>query len=299
MRVVVALGGNALLPPGAADASDDAQAARVRAAVDGLVDVASEHDVVVTHGNGPQVGALASQLGVGPSPLPGALDVLGAETEGMLGYLLQLALTNRLPDRDVVTLLTLVEVASPGDARVPTKPIGVVQPGSARADAEARGWRLAPVGDGWRRVVPSPPPLRLIAPDPLRALVDDGAVVVCGGGGGIPVTRTRHGLAGVEAVVDKDLTSALVAEAVGADLLVIATDVDAVYDGWGSDAPVALVQETPSSLRRRQFAEGSMAPKVAAAANFVTRSGGRAAIGALGAIPDLVRGTAGTQVTRG
>jgi carbamate kinase len=215
----------------------------------------------------------------------------------MLGYLLQLALTNRLPQRDVITLLTLVEVAAPDGAPVPKKPIGVVLPSSSRTEAEARGWQLVAVGDGWRRVVPSPPPLRLVAPDPLRTLVDGGAVVVCGGGGGIPVARTPQGLAGVEAVVDKDLTSALVAEAVDADVLVIATDVDAVYDGWGTDTPVALEHETPASLQRRTYAEGSMAPKVMAASAFVTRTGGRAAIGALRAIPDLARGAAGTQVT--
>jgi carbamate kinase len=171
-----------------------------------------------------------------------------------------------------------------------------VLPADAREHAEARGWELVPSGEGWRRVVPSPSPLRLVAPSPICALVDSGALVICGGGGGIPVARSDDGLVGVEAVVDKDLTSALVAEALGADLLVLATGVDAVYDGWGTDTPVALRRESPVSLASRQFAEGSMAPKVAAACGFVSRTGRRAVIGALDAIPDLVRGTAGTRV---
>jgi carbamate kinase len=295
MRVVVALGGNALQSPrDCADQTDE----HVRAAVRGIAEVALEHDVVVTHGNGPQVGVLASQETTVGSPLPQGLDALGAETEGMLGYLLQLELLNHVASRPVATLLTLVEVdAADAAFATPSKPIGMVLDDAARANALERCWDLVPTSGGWRRVVPSPAPVRLLSPEPLLTLVDAGAIVVCGGGGGIPVARSRQGLVGVEAVVDKDATSALVAEEVHADLLVFATDTDAVYDGWRTPQEVPLRFESPASLRSRSFASGSMQPKVDAACRFVTRTGRRSVIGALTAIPELVIGSAGTIVT--
>jgi carbamate kinase len=294
VRVVVAVGGNALM---SATGSDDDPNAHLRDAVRGVVEVAARHDVVVTHGNGPQVGVLAAEH-PGGAALPHGLDVLGAETEGLLGYLLALELVNRLPHRDVATLLTLVEVDPDDDAfGAPSKPIGVVLPSDARAEAEARGWRVVPVGNGWRRVVASPRPLRIVSSAPLLTLVEAGTIVICGGGGGIPLVHTRDGLVGVEAIVDKDATSALVAEAIGADVLVIATAADAVYDGWGTPGATALRHESPGSLARRTFAPGSMQPKVDAACAFVSRTGGRAVIGSLTEIPQLLAGSVGTVVT--
>jgi carbamate kinase len=293
MRIVVALGGNALTSP---QRGPDDTREHVRDAVRGIAEVAAEHDVVVTHGNGPQVGVLSSESST--TSLPHGLDVLGAETEGLLGYLLQLELMNQLRDRDIATLLTLVEVDPADHAFIsPSKPIGMVLGDDARADAAARGWRFVAATGGWRRVVPSPAPTRLVAPEPLQTLVGSGTVVICGGGGGIPVVHTPRGLVGVEAVIDKDATSALVAEAIGADVLVLATGTDAVYEGWGTDHAAALHHESPTSLARRSFAAGSMQPKVAAACAFVARTSGRAVIGALDAIPDLVAGTAGTVIT--
>lgn len=293
MRVVVALGGNALMPP----QRDGDPHEHLREATHGIAEVARDHEVVVTHGNGPQVGVLASQDDV-DAALPHGLDVLGAETEGWLGYQLQVELMSRLPARDVATLLTLVEV-DPGDAsfRAPSKPIGMVLDDEARHRAASRGWHVTATDVGWRRVVASPAPTRLVAPAPLLTLVDAGSLVICGGGGGIPVVRTPDGFVGVEAVVDKDATSALVAEAIGADVLVIATGADAVYDAWGSARARALPHETVASLAGRSFAAGSMQPKVDAACAFVEHTGGRATIGALAAIPELVTGTAGTNVT--
>jgi carbamate kinase len=294
VRIVVALGGNALMSP---HHDEDDTHEHVRSAVRGIVRVAGEHDVVVTHGNGPQVGVLAAHVTTSAA-LPHSLDVLGAETEGLLGYLLQLELLEQLPDRDVATLLTLVEVDPDDEAfATPSKPIGMVLDDDGRSLAASRGWRVVAIDDGWRRVVASPRPTRLVTPAPLRTLVDAGVVVICGGGGGIPVARAPDGLTGVDAVVDKDATSALVAEAIGADLLVIATDVDAVYEGWGTNHAVALRHEHPSSVHRRAFAAGSMQPKVDAACTFAEHTGGRAVIGALTAIPERVAGTDGTVIS--
>jgi carbamate kinase len=295
MRVVVALGGNALLSSRAGTGTT--QQARITRAVDGLVAVAHSHELVVTHGNGPQIGVLALQSATVPALLPAELDVLGAESEGLLGYLLQLELTNRLPDRDVATLLTLVEVDPDDEAFAhPTKPVGMVLDSHDRSMARRRGWAVARSGSEYRRVVASPSPLRLVAPGPLRQLVDAGTVVICGGGGGIPVADRGHGLAGIDAVVDKDATSALVARAVDADVLVLATDVDAVYRDWPTDDAVALRHLTPELAATEAFAAGSMGPKVDAATAFAVATGRRAVIGALDAIPELVRGLTGTIV---
>jgi carbamate kinase len=298
VRVVVALGGNALLP--ARRGASTVQHDRIRVAVDGLVEVAQAHELVVTHGNGPQIGVLSMQSTNTPGLLPGALDVLGAESEGLLGYLLELELVNRLPERDVATLLTLVEVDPSHRAfSQPSKPIGMALDAEEREAAGARGWTVVDTDGQWRRVVPSPPPAQLGAPAPIRQLVDAGTVVICGGGGGIPVANRDGELVGVEAVVDKALTSALVADAVDADLLVLATDVDAVYDGWGTDHPVAVPRLAPSTRAAQRYAAGSMGPKVEAACAFASTRSRRAIIGSLPAIPQLVQGCAGTIIETG
>jgi carbamate kinase len=298
MRVVIALGGNALLRRGErADA--DAQRENVARAVAPIAAIAREHEVVVTHGNGPQVGLLALQsesyAGVDPYPL----DVLGAESEGMIGYVLEQELMNVLPGRRVATLLTQIEV-DPGDPAfaTPTKPIGPVYKAStAQRLAEERGWSVAPDGDGWRRVVASPAPQRILELGTIRRLVDDGTVVVCAGGGGIPVFTVPSGLVvGTEAVIDKDLAAALLAECLGADALLLLTDVTEVVAGWGGPDATPLHDATPAELRRLAFAPGSMGPKVEAACRFVEATGGFAAIGALDDAADMLTGGAGTRV---
>ena len=297
MRVVAALGGNALLRRGE-PLSDEAQRANVRRAVAALAPVAQEHGLVVTHGNGPQVGLLALQAAaIGGAPTP--LDVLGAESEGMIGYVLEQELRNALPGRDVATLLTQV-VVDPADTAFarPTKPIGPVyaEP-DARRLAHERGWVVAPDGPGWRRVVPSPEPRTIVELETIRRLAREGTVVVCAGGGGIPVALGAGGaLHGVEAVIDKDLAAALLAEELAADVLVLLTDVPAVALGHGTPPARPLGRVTPAELRRHDFAPGSMGPKVEAACRFAERTGRRAAIGALDDAAALVDGDAGTQV---
>jgi carbamate kinase len=253
---------------------------------------------VVTHGNGPQVGLLALEADAykGVSPYP--LDVLGAESQGMIGYLLVQALQNTLPSRKVAALLTQVVVDSADPAfSHPTKPIGpVYSEREARELAREHNWTIARDGTYFRRVVPSPKPEAIVELEAIELLVDSGAVVVCSGGGGVPVVRERGGLRGVEAVIDKDLTAALLAQALGAERLVLATDVSFVETGWGTTQASPIVSATPSDLRGLQFAAGSMAPKVEAACRFVERTGCSAAIGSLAELEAVIRGTAGTQI---
>jgi carbamate kinase len=295
VRIVAALGGNALLRRGE-PLDPAAQERNVEVAADALAGLANEHELVVTHGNGPQVGLLALQQG---NHYPFPLDVLGAETEGMIGYLIEQALGNRLPDRWVTALLTRTEV-DPADPAFlnPSKPIGpLYHRDKALEMAERRGWVIAPDGDRWRRVVPSPRPRRIVEIDAIELLVQAGAVVVCAGGGGIPVVRSAGGeLHGVEAVVDKDLAAAHLAIGLRADALLMLTDVDGLYDGW-PDPSASLVREaTPDELSQLALAPGSMGPKVEAAATFVSATGGIAAIGALGDAGSLLAGDAGTLV---
>ncbi len=301
MRVVAALGGNALLRRG--EPLDPAlQRQNVRRAVVALAPVADRCELVVTHGNGPQVGLLALQS----AALPGAptpLDVLGAESEGMIGYVLEQELRNALPGRDVATLLTqiVVEADDPAFGH-PTKPIGpVYTQDEARTLAERRGWTVAPDGAGWRRVVASPEPRLVVELGTIALLVDAGVLVVCGGGGGIPVVAGADGaLHGVEAVIDKDLAAERLAEGLAADVLVLLTDVPAVERAHGTADATPLGATTPAVLRAERFAPGSMAPKVEAACRFVERGEGRrAAIGALEDAVALVAGETGTQVTAG
>ena len=298
--IVAALGGNALLRRG--EAIDPVtQLHNVSAAAEQLAVLAQEAPLVVTHGNGPQVGLLASQADSrsGSSPFP--LDVLGAETEGMIGYLIEQELGNRLPHRRIATLVTRVEVDAddPAFAR-PSKPIGAVyDEATAARFTTDRGWTIAADGPGFRRVVPSPAPRRVLELDTIQLLLDSGCIIVCAGGGGIPVCRTAAGFVGVEAVIDKDATAALIAELLRADLLLLLTDVDAVYTGFGTPDQAPLGRVTPPSLRRETFAAGSMGPKVEAACRFVERTGGRAAIGRLEDAVDLAdaAGTRGTRIS--
>jgi carbamate kinase len=297
LTAVVGLGGNALLPRGEAPES----ALQLRAARDAAVHLASAaagHRLVVTHGNGPQVGLLAlmSDAYEGVDAYP--LDVLDAETEGQIGYLIEMAIDNATDGRDTVALITRVVVDRDDPAfDRPTKFIGpVYDERTARQMAGDNRWTVAPDGDRWRRVVASPEPRRIVQLPAIRELVDAGFLVVCAGGGGIPVVEDGNGHRGVEAVIDKDLCSARLAADLGADVLVLATDVDAVYLDWGRDGRRALGRTTPEGLRSHRFPDGSMGPKVEAACRMVEQTGGRAAIGALEDLEGLLDGTAGTQV---
>jgi carbamate kinase len=301
MLVVAALGGNALLRRGQpADAGT--QRANIAGAVRALADLARQHDVVVAHGNGPQVGLLALQGEAYHGVTPYPLDVIGAESEGMIGYLLDQELVNALPGREVATLLTqvIVDAEDPAFAR-PEKFIGPVY---ERTDAERlaaeRGWTVAPDGRFWRRVVPSPEPRSIVDLQTIRLLVRAGVMVVCVGGGGIPVIVDRDGrLRGVEAVIDKDRAAALLAEGLGADALLMLTDVPAVEVGYGTAGARALHDVCAADLRGLSFAAGSMGPKVDAACRFAERTGGLAGIGALADASAILRGERGTRVRAG
>lgn len=309
MKLVVALGGNALLRRGQALTSGN-QLGNIRSAAAQLARVAGSHEMVLTHGNGPQVGLLALQAAACASSSGAVetfpLDVLGAQTDGMIGYLLEQELANLLPaSRTVATLLTRVEV-DPRDPAFehPTKPIGPVytQAESQRIGA-ASHWAMAPDGTGFRRVVASPQPLRVLGLAAIRWLLERGALVIAAGGGGIPVARGRDGhgheesaLHGIEAVIDKDLCSGLLARELQADCLVIATDVKAVCIDWGLPGERAVGKVTPQALARHSFPAGTMGPKVEAACRFVLATGNRAVIGSLDQIEAMISGAAGTQV---
>jgi carbamate kinase len=301
MRVVVALGGNALLKRGE-PMTAEAQRGNVRTAAPALASVAGKHQLVLSHGNGPQVGLLALQAAAYTEVEAYPLDVLGAQTEGMIGYVLEQELGNLLPvEVPFATILTMVEV-DPADPafKDPTKFVGPVYD-KAQADqfAADKGWVFKPDGDRWRRVVPSPEPRRIFEIRPIRWLLDKDVVVICAGGGGVPTMFLPDGdrtLTGVEAVIDKDLATELLAREVGADLFVMATDVDGVYTGWGTPEQRKLERVTPSELRELPFAAGSMGPKVEAAVRFVEATGNRAVIGGLNEIEAIVDGDAGTQV---
>ena len=296
-RVVVALGGNALLRRGE-PAEAEIQRRNVLVAASALAELADEHELVVTHGNGPQVGLLALEADAYKAVSPYPLDVLGAESQGMIGYLLVQALRNALAGRSVVGVVTqvVVDPRDPAFAR-PTKPIGpVYREEEALELARANGWAVAPDGDRHRRVVASPEPQEIVEADAIERLVEAGAVVVCAGGGGIPVVRSHGKLRGIEAVIDKDLTAALLAERLGASRLVLATDVEHVERGFGTVGAEPILAASPGELRGLAFAEGSMAPKVRAACRFVERTGGTAAVGALTDLRGVVRGRAGTQI---
>ena len=301
MRIVIALGGNALLRR-SDPMTTGVQRKNVRIAAQAIAPLAAQHSIVVVHGNGPQVGLLALQADSYPGAEPYPLDVLDAGTQGMIGYLIQEELRNVLPqETQVATLLTMITVDpdDPAFAR-PTKFVGpVYQQDAADTLAAKKGWAFRPDGSGWRRVVPSPEPKQILEIKPIGWLLEHGAVVICAGGGGIPTVHATSDpatLTGVEAVIDKDLAGELLAEDVGADLFLMATDVDGVYLDWGTLEQRRLDRVTPGELASHQFAAGSMGPKVEAAARFAAKTGQRAAIGSLADIPGIVAGTAGTNV---
>jgi carbamate kinase len=302
MRVLVALGGNALLKRGE-PMTATAQRANVREAAAALAPVAAEHQLVLSHGNGPQVGLLALQAAAYPDVDAYPLDVLGAETEGMIGYLIEQELGNLMPPEvPFATVLTMIEV-DPDDPAFddPTKFVGPVyeDADAARLQAE-RGWTFKRDGDRMRRVVASPAPKRIFEIRPIKWLLEHGTIVICAGGGGIPTAWApgpERSLTGVEAVIDKDFASELLAREVEADMFIMATDVDAVYEAWGTPDQHRIESLTPEDVRSRWFAAGSMGPKVEAAARFVEATGGIAAIGALADIEEIVAGRAGTRVS--
>ena len=298
MRVVAALGGNALLRRGE-PAEAELQRRRVAEAARSLAELAREHELVITHGNGPQVGLLALQSAAYGEVAPYPFDVLGAESEGMVGYLLEQALWNELPDRQAAALLTQVLV-DPRDTAFeePSKPIGpLYDEATARRLAAERGWTVRRDGQRWRRVVPSPDPQTIVEIDTIRTLVDLGVIVICAGGGGIPVVEDRAGrLHGVEAVIDKDLSAALLALELGADALLLLTDVDGIQLDYGMPAERRLHEATPATLAELDLPAGSMGPKAEAARRFVGRGGGVAAIASLENASAALTGTAGTLV---
>ena len=302
MRVVVALGGNALLRRGQ-PMSVDNQRANVRVACDRLAPIAERHELIISHGNGPQIGLLALEEAAYTETPDAPLDVLGAETQGMIGYLIEEELGNRLPfEKPLATLLTMIEV-DPDDPAFtdPSKPIGPIYD-RAEADklAAERGWAFKPDGAHMRRVVPSPTPKRIFEHRPIKWLLDRGCVVICAGGGGIPTAyRPGRQLHGVEAVIDKDRASALLARDISADILIMATDAPAVFTGFGTPDQRAIAAANPGAMLadyRAEFAAGSMLPKVVAASDFATATGKPAVIGALSDIEAMLDGTAGTRV---
>ena len=296
----MALGGNALLRRGQPLTIEN-QRRNVREAARALAPIAQEHELVISHGNGPQVGLLALQAACYDSEKPVPLDVLGAESEGMIGYLIEQELGNLMPfDRPFATVLTMIEV-DPDDPAFddPSKPIGpVYDRETAERLAKEHGWTVAPDGKQWRRVVPSPLPQRIFEIRPIKWLLEKGVIVICTGGGGIPTMYTEEGrLQGAEAVIDKDRASALLARELDCDCLVLATDVDGVYRDWGTPEAALISRVSVGEMRELNVtAEGSMGPKVEAACAFVAETGKYAAIGALADIERIVAGEAGTRI---
>lgn len=310
MKVVLALGGNALLQRGAPQdvAEQRRNVERAALQIARIASASPPNDLVVTHGNGPQVGLLALQAEAYTAVPAYPLDVLGAESEGMVGYLLEQALQNHLPDRVVATLFTRTEVRLDDPAfAAPSKPIGpMYNANEAARIVKTRGWAMAVDGTGFRRVVPSPAPVRVLSQQAIAWLLQHGALVIAVGGGGVPVARRDtpatepdtglQALQGVEAVIDKDAASSLLARGLDADCLLIATDVPALYRDWGLPTQQAIGRTTPGELAGLKFAAGSMGPKVKAACDFVIATGRRAVIGSLDDSEAMLRGDAGTQI---
>lgn len=300
MRVIVALGGNAVLRRGQRPDADT-QVANVRTAVRTLARLAAEHELVITHGNGPQVGLLAAQSAADPGlTRPYPFDALGAQTQGLLGYWIQQALQNALPGRQVLAMVTqtLVSAVDPAFEQ-PAKFVGqVYEREEAEKLAAERGWTVAQDGRQWRRVVPSPAPQRVVQTRLIRRMTGEGVIVVCAGGGGIPVVRDERGrLTGVEAVIDKDLTTSMLAEALDCDAFLSLTDVPRVMRGFGTPEQSEIGHTTPHELRTLDFPAGSMGPKVEAVCRFVETTGDMAAIGKLDEAERILDGSAGTIVT--
>ena len=299
MLVVIALGGNALLQRGQ-PMTERQQRSNVKSAARALAEVTREHTIVITHGNGPQVGLLALQSAAYTEVEPYPFDVLGAQTEGMIGYLIEQELGNLLPyEKHIATILTMIEVDEHDPAfQKPSKPIGpVYTQQEAQRLAKERGWVMAPDNDKYRRVVPSPRPKHIVEIDAIKLLVDNGVIVICAGGGGIPtVYREGRILEGVEAVIDKDRAGGLLAEELGADAYLMLTDVKSVFTDWGKPDAKAIRRASPEAIGALGFAAGSMGPKVEAACDFVRRTGGIAAIGSLEDAVNMLHGTAGTTI---
>jgi len=301
MRIAAALGGNALLERGEKPDAD-IQEEHVERAVTALAPLIREHEVIITHGNGPQVGVLAIESARDPAlTRPYSFDVLGAQTQGMIGYWIAQAVSRAMPERHAVCVIcrTIVHGDDPAMSH-PSKFVGpVYEQADANRLAGERGWQMRRDGSGWRRVVPSPEPVRIVEQGMIDLLARSGATVICAGGGGIPVTLDHAGgLHGVEAVLDKDLTAALLATTMGADALLLLTDVPAVIDGYGTPAARPIRHATAAQLRATSFPAGSMGPKVVAACRFAEATGHPAAIGRLEDAAALLAGAAGTTVTR-
>jgi carbamate kinase len=297
--VVIALGGNAILRRGQAMNAEN-QRENIRVAAAQLAEIHNGHKLVIAHGNGPQVGLLALMGAAYDAVEPYPLDVLGAETVGMIGYMIEQELGNIIPaDDHIVTVLTQVVVDSKDPAfKNPTKPVGPVYDRSEAERLQAeKGWAIAPDGPHFRRVVPSPEPRRIIEIEPIRLLVDAGIVVICAGGGGIPTAYNGSKLYGVEAVIDKDLASGLLARSLNAKQFVMLTDVRCVYVDFGTDDQRAIRRAHPDALEEFDFAAGSMGPKVQAACRFVRETGHRSAIGRLRDLCEIVEGNAGTLIS--
>jgi carbamate kinase len=297
--VVVALGGNALLRRGQ-PLEADVQRRNIEIAVKTISEIAKHYNVVLVHGNGPQVGLLALQGLEYKKVAPYPLDVLGSETQGMIGYMLMQEFKNMLPERNISCMLTqmMVDPKDPAFAN-PTKPIGpVYQEAEARELAEKYHWTVKPDGQYFRRVVPSPQPIGIVEHDAITQLISAGHLVICTGGGGIPVKRENGKLVGVEAVIDKDMSAAFLAKQLNADALLILTDADAVYLDWGKPTQHALRSTTPSELANYQFDAGSMGPKIEASCEFIQQGGKVVGIGALEDGLRILEGTAGTNITR-
>jgi len=299
MPVVIALGGNALLQRGQS-LNIENQRGNIRVAARELARVHEKHKLVIAHGNGPQVGLLALMDQAYQAVDPYPLDVIGAETVGMIGYMIEQELGNIIPEEDhIVTVLTQV-VVDPSDPAFgkPTKPVGPVY---GRREAERlkrnKGWSIAPDGPYFRRVVPSPEPQQIIEIEAIRLLVDEGIVTICAGGGGIPTAYRDGKLYGVEAVIDKDLAASLLARSLRAGLFVMLTDVDYVYVDYGKPGQRAIRTAHPDALEELSFDAGTMGPKIRGACRFVRETGHRSAIGSLGDLYDIVEGRAGTQIS--
>ena len=298
MRILIAIGGNALLKRGEAlDIGN--QRRNMGDAAAALAAIARKHEVILVHGNGPQVGLLALEADAYKDAPPYPLDVLGAESQGMIGYVIEEAMRRALPEREIVTVLTqtLVDPADPAFAR-PTKPIGpVYDETAAKALAAERGWSITRDGKGWRRVVASPAPRHIVEIGAIRKLVETGCLVICAGGGGIPVRAGAGGAPeGVEAVIDKDLAACLLAIELKADALLILTDVDGVYEDWGTPAKRRLSAIDARNLDPSAFAEGSMRPKIEAVRRFALETGQPAYIGALGDAGRILDGQSGSRI---
>ncbi|ENB7486794.1 carbamate kinase [Citrobacter koseri] len=295
--LVVALGGNALLKRGE-PLEADIQRKNIDLAAKTIAQLTQQWRVVLVHGNGPQVGLLALQNSAYDRVTPYPLDILGAESQGMIGYMLQQSLKNQLPQREISVLLTQVEVDADDPAfRNPTKYIGPVYDGVQANTLQAeKGWIFKADGKAFRRVVPSPQPKRIVESDAIRTLIARDHLVICNGGGGVPVVEKADGFHGIEAVIDKDLSAALLASQIHADALLILTDADAVYLDWGKPTQRPLAQVTPELLSEMQFDAGSMGPKVTACAEFVSHCQGIAGIGSLADGPAILSGDKGTLI---